>query len=381
MIRSLFTVPTLFLGCFLFFTSACKSQKTEQISKQSAAQNAPESTLEMEGLRTDSVVQFSVMVSAILEDSQGRFWFGSHGDGLCMYDGEQYTYFTANSGLPSGLLRTFAPGPDWSIEKEIDGGNQVMSIYEDQEGIIWLRTIDGICKLKNGEFEKVEAQSGGVLTTNWSAKEWEAASKNLWFGSIDGLGLFRYDGKQLVHFTFPPPYNSETDGVSAFYQDHDGVMWLGTMGHGTFRYDGTAFIRVNDPEEIGICRAVFQDHSGRIWISNNRYSLSYYEKGKMVNYSKELLEENPQLTPDDVIRGSQSIEQDRNLDLWFGTFGVGLWRYDGKRWTHFTAADFPEVVTSKTIYRDKSGELLFGLGEGSVYRFNGASFLRFDGQQ
>ncbi len=369
---------SLFLVLFLFFLGSCKSQDIEGnstfLTENRPVFVHPEDVV----LRTDSVLQFSVMITAIFEDSRGDFWFGSHGDGLCKFDGLKYTYFTANAGLPSGVIREFAPGPDWSKVRKIDGGNQIQSIQEDHNGVIWIKTKDGVCKLEEGRFERVEAADAGVLDLNLTEDEWSAFSNTLLFGSINGLGVYCYDGKQLSYFTFPPPFNSSKDAVSAFYKDHNEVLWMGTMDHGTFRYDGASLRCVNDPNEIGICRTVFQDASGRIWIGNNLFGLCYFEDGRLVNFTREYLQNNPELTEEEFKTGIQSIEQDSNGHLWFGTFGNGLWSYDGTKIKHYTAALAPELATSKTIYKDKSGRLLYGLGEGSVYVFNGTTFDRFD---
>src|SRR5262245_31165069 len=38
-------------------------------------------------------------VRSILEDSKGNYWFGSWGEGVCLFDGKGLTYFTAEDGL------------------------------------------------------------------------------------------------------------------------------------------------------------------------------------------------------------------------------------------------------------------------------------------
>jgi ligand-binding sensor domain-containing protein len=170
--------------------------------------------------------------------------------------------------------------------------------------------------------------------------------------------------------------------VSEVYQDKDGNMWLGTMENGTFRYDGKSFTRINNEDEIGICRSVFQDNSGRIWITNNRFGLYYLEGDSLINFIDEYsLINNDEAIKEEFGTSFQSIEQDSTGDLWFGTFSNGLWRYDGKELTHYAQIDSFNIVTSKTIYKDKRGKLWFGIGEGSVYGFDGDEFYRFDGME
>ncbi len=367
----------------LIFNTSCINQLPENRSAQSeimTTEPLPKGITSINNHpRVDSVLQFNVMITAMFEDSKGSFWFGSHGDGLCRYDGKQFTYFRANHGLPSGIVREFAPGPDWSKTRKINGGNQISSIQEDKEGNIWIKTHASISKFNGQTFTAIHSDKESTLLTNRSNKEWEAELDYLWFGSSDRLGLHRYNGHKLEFLTFPLPYGLNADGVSEVYKDKEGNIWFGTMENGTFRYDGKSFTRINKKDEIGICRSVFQDNTGRIWITNNLFGLNYLEGGKLTNFIMEYSSNN---NNDPITKefktGYQSIEQDKNGDLWFGTFGSGLWRYDGKKLSHYTKDNALPIITVKTIYKDKSGKLWFGIGEGSVYGFNGKSFYRFD---
>ncbi len=330
-------------------------------------------------LKTDSILQFSVMITAIFEDSDGNFWFGSHGDGLCRYDGEKYTYFMADNGLPNGNDREFAPGPDWSIVRKINGGNQIQAINEDKAGNLWVMTTDHISRFNGEIFESVESNYVGPLPINLSAKEWKTFSNDFIFGYGSQLGVFSIKRKKLIYHSFPPPFDKKRDGVSAYHKDLEGNFWFGTMENGSFHYDGKTFESISNPHEIGISRSIFQDKNKRIWITNNQFGLNYLEHDTLVNF----IIEYSQLTLDTAIIGEfktgfQAIEQGENGDLWFGTFGNGLWQYNGEKLLHHTNNNDLEIIVAKTIYKDRSGKLWFGLNEGSVYAYDSGKFKRFD---
>jgi hypothetical protein len=365
---------SLLLLFFLILVTSCgavKSENTSVVSDQISVESGDPII--------DSILQFNVMVTDIFEDSKGNFWFGSHGDGLCKYDGNNYTYFRANHGLPNGVMREFAPGTDWSIVRKINSSDQVGQIQEDKEGNIWIKLGgDEICKYDGHAFNVVPIDEERPLSISLSASEWKANQESLWFGG-SGMAVSRFDGNKLINFTFPEANYQERDGVSEVYIDNEGTMWLGTMGNGTFHYDGQSFECINRPNEIGICRSAFQDKSGRVWITNNRYNLNYLRGDSLVNFIEEysfarndieVLEEFPS--------GFQSINQDRNGDMWFGTFGEGLWRYDGQKLAHYAGDETFPIGIAKVVYKDRYGELWFGLNEGSVYSFDGTSFVRFD---
>ncbi len=330
----------------------------------------------------DSILQFNVMVTDIFEDSKGNFWFGSHGDGLCKFDGKSYTYFRANHGLPNGVMREFAPGLDWDDVRRINSSDQVGHIQEDKNGDIWIKLGGNeICKYDGHVFNEVAVDEKRILSTQLSDAEWQANLECLWFGGAEGMGMHRYDGDKLVYLYFPESFVKERDGVSELYIDNDGVMWLGTMGNATFRYDGQSFRQVARENELGICRSVFQDKSGRVWITNNRFSLNYWEGDSLVNFIEEYSKiHNDSQILQEFPSGFQTIEQDLNGDMWFGTFGEGLWRYDGQNLAHYDGDESFPIGIAKVVYKDRDGDLWFGLNEGSVYSFDGSYFIRFDAQ-
>jgi ligand-binding sensor domain-containing protein/serine phosphatase RsbU (regulator of sigma subunit) len=87
------------------------------------------------------------------------------------------------------------------------------------------------------------------------------------------------------------------------------------------------------------------------------------------------------LALDGIAYGYKSALCDKNGNLWFGTSGGGVSRYDGKSFTNFTTAQglANNVVTS--ITEDKSGNLWFGTDGGGVSRYDGTSFRNFTTSQ
>jgi|GEM_PF-4033135 len=167
---------------FYFLASAsiiaCKSASSKTENQAVVSNNEASDAI----FKTDSTLQFSVMVTSIFEDSKGSFWLGSHGDGLCMYDGEIYTYFTAGNGLPMGVDREFAPGLDWDDRRVINSGNQAGGVQEDKDGNIWCESAGKICKFNGKQFVPVPIASEMQLP---KGVEWVACLDYLWFGWPD----------------------------------------------------------------------------------------------------------------------------------------------------------------------------------------------------
>nr|WP_290935754.1 two-component regulator propeller domain-containing protein [Haliscomenobacter sp.] len=71
--------------------------------------------------------------------------------------------------------------------------------------------------------------------------------------------------------------------------------------------------------------------------------------------------------------------QDKNGNIWFGTNGGGVSKYDGKFFTHFTEKEGLSNNIVQSILEDKSGNIWFGTWGGGVSRLSreGTSFTHF----
>jgi ligand-binding sensor domain-containing protein len=75
----------------------------------------------------------------------------------------------------------------------------------------------------------------------------------------------------------------------------------------------------------------------------------------------------PKLTKTQGSNEYQNIRcglQDRDGNIWFGTAGEGVYKYDGKLFTQFTTKDGLSNNWVWSILEDKSGEIWFGTGNG-----------------
>ncbi len=72
----------------------------------------------------------------------------------------------------------------------------------------------------------------------------------------------------------------------------------------------------------------------------------------------------------------RSIFQDSKGNLWFGTLGEGVARYDEKTLTYFSNPDGFNNNTVYAINEDKQGNLWFGTDQG-VYRYDGKTFRNY----
>ena len=72
--------------------------------------------------------------------------------------------------------------------------------------------------------------------------------------------------------------------------------------------------------------------------------------------------------------GIQAIFQDSKGNYWFGDRDTGAWKFDGKTMTNYIVDAKLSTPMIWDIAEDNDKNLLFAMGKGGVYKFNGKSF-------
>jgi len=351
------TLKLIYLILILTLNFSCVDNKSteKEVIKPVLVNNSQTHTL-----------KFISGIPAIFQDSKGHYWLGSHHEGISHYDGESFEYFTTNEGLPD---------------------NQIRSIQEDKNGIIWIATAKGTCSYNGEKFTN-------YLTEFNSPKlDWNVTTGNLWFYAGEEDGINRFDGMNMNYLIFPKPKNDNPNksyGVTGISKDKDAKVWIATYS-ALFNYDGKTIsvfdsknLKLKDNEDLHI-RSVFADSKGRIWIGNNGIGVILKSGDSIIHFSKEQgklipmneFKENTKTGKFAKNTGLQSvfaIEEDGEGNIWFGDRDSGAWKYDGKILTNYPIVDELLKPMIWTIYKDDANNLLFGMADGGVYRFNGKSF-------
>ena len=166
-----------------------------------------------------------------LKDSKGNFWFGTQTMGVCRFDGKTFTWFT-EKGLSGPAIR---------------------GLFEDRNGNLWFgNNGNGLFRydgnkltnfteekgLSNPEFLKSNKPGPGTLARVWTINE--DNNGVLFIGTIDA-GVWRYDGKNLTNYTTKDGLTS--DVINTIYKDKKGELWFGTGGDGVCKFNGKSFTK------------------------------------------------------------------------------------------------------------------------------------------
>lgn len=302
----------------------------------------------------------------MLQDSQGRRWFGSKDAGLFVLDGEALRRFTTADGLVDDAIR---------------------GLHEGRGGRLFVETPAGISAFDGQRFTTLEVRAG-------APGGWRLEPDDLWFkGNGDLRDVYRYDGEALHELELPRQdlagvlgidedaqrYNPY--GVYGIGRDQAGGVWFGTLAAGAFRYDGADFLWVGEPElseledgRVPGVRAIVEDHQGHLWLSNRVSRYALLETGK--GYEK---------LPGATDAGGESFPYfnsaaiDGEGALWTTSFDAGVWRTQGQA-SSFVPLDAPEgaEVRALSVYVDRDGLLWLGTLGGGLYTFDGQTFARFE---
>jgi ligand-binding sensor domain-containing protein/signal transduction histidine kinase len=367
-------------------------------------------------------------IQKITEDSKGNLWFGTNGGGVLCYDGKSFTNYTTTQGLANNIVR---------------------SITEDQTGSLWFGTDGGgISRYDGKSFINFTTDQGLSNNIIWGILE--DKRKNLWFAT-NGGGICRYDGnrveamervektpqqmgqdikkkngKRIKSFTnFTDKQGLPLNIVFSLLEDKTGKLWFGTYRGGLSRYDGKSFTTFSTEQGLinNSIRGLLEDKMGNIWIGTSK-GISRYDGNRVeaiqsgekipLQAQRDLKKVNGKLVKsitnfnmedgltDNLIR---CITEDKKGNIWFGTDGGGMSRYDGNRveaiengektleqdtqdlkkvngkfvktFTNFTTAQGLETNSVLSITEDKMGVIWIGTLGGGLSRYDGKSFLTY----
>jgi ligand-binding sensor domain-containing protein len=321
-------------------------------------------------------LKFTSGIRAIFQDSKANYWFGSLREGVALYNGKSFTYFTSIDGLTE---------------------NQIHNIQEDKEGVIWFNTQNGVSsydgtKIINHVKEDIEkSQSNFPFLSNVPLhNQWIKSDYDLWFEAGIKEGVYRYDGHKLRYLAFPPHKvlnpNDNLFAATSISKGKNNMIWFGTYA-GVLGYNGNEFTIIND-ETCGFdrsiaplhIRSILEDSKGRLWMGNNGIGVLLKEGDAIINFS----EKQNLIHPTSGRKGDKSlpgtlehvftIAEDGKGNIWFGDRDAGIWKYDGATMTNYTKKDGLTNDFALSIFEDRKGVLWFGMEDGNIYTFNGKTF-------
>jgi ligand-binding sensor domain-containing protein len=215
--------------------------------------------------------------------------------------------------------------------------SQVYSLLQDSRGYMWMGTRGGgISRFDGINFRTYTVNDG--LINNYVFCIKEDRKKNLWIGTNSGLSS--YNG---ITFT---NYQPASDSTQVWVQDIDfdnkGRKWLASNTGILFLDEHNSFVNVSDllKQKRTVVNSVLVDKQGNIWYGNGEglYKITETNNGfSLSSYGK---------TQGFMTNSITSLKEDSKGNIWIGTYGDGVYKYDGKT---FSRIDFQLELYRQTV--------------------------------
>ncbi|MFV0541376.1 MAG: two-component regulator propeller domain-containing protein [Aestuariibaculum sp.] len=257
---------------------------------------------------------------------------------------------------------------------------EFVSIVENQKGNLYISTNNGIIYEFLPKENKLSPITG-VFSNYPSALYLTVDTNNkLWIGS-EGFGLFVYDTetKRFIQDQLfkPPLHNIEKELFISLIYDSKGFIWGGTDGGGLYRIDSNTgqillFAHQSNNKfslSSNTILDIFEDNHGNIWAATNFGGIDILPKR---NNKIDYFEGSDDNSPSRIL----SIYKSSNGTLWAGTDGIGLTQITYNTNGTTTKKQFFKGNATKkgyyiqTITEDQQSNIWFGTYKNGLWQYN-----------
>lgn len=242
-------------------------------------------------------------ITSVVGESSESIWIGS-ASGLLKYNGTAFEYYNLYND---------------------NNANHIRCIIKDTEENIWLGTHSGIYRYRDNAFSSYDKNTG--IGNSFVYKILKDKKGDIWF-CTDGNGVYRYSQGYFKNFTTKDGLLSNSMNAATIF-DGDAIWFSTTKGVSVFRnnhfenFSGNVALQVKSPVSVQ-----YLDSKNNLWLGgqngaekitkqNGVYTTRFYK-------IPELLKES----------GVQAITEDKNGNLWLGTFLGGLFKLENNEFIY-----------------------------------------------
>ncbi|MCX7562388.1 diguanylate cyclase [Xanthomonadaceae bacterium XH05] len=281
-------------------------------------------------------------IESLLEDRNGALWLNLSAGGLVRHhDGNVETM-----GASDGLHGRGSP-----------------ALIEDQEGLLWAGTTNGLHRIADAPAFGLDAARG--LGDNYARTILRHSDGFMYVGHAQGVDRWRDD-------TFEPlPLGELDSSVLALAEAGDGGLWLGTYDRGVLHFSteaGARELRKTGALPSKHIRALQETGDGSLWIGTTSGLARRHPDGRI-----EPMEDVPG-QPGSFVRG---LVPARNGGLWIALAnGLMRWHPDGRIQRWLSGRDFPGIG-SFDVLETGDGNVFIGSDHG-LLRLREGRFTPYD---
>ncbi len=282
----------------------------------------------------------ALQTRTLYEDRYGKLWVGTQ-HGIFIFDPDKKEF-----------IHKIVHDPE---NKNSLLNNAVTSLFESTDGSIWVgrsgfadgglskiqlnnSTYDLDVKNFKQDLNKV-LHNGNSIIDNGINDLAEDHSQKIWIGTNWGLSVLNPKDESFLNIKENSlnPFTIQSNKILAVYKDRTGNIWLGYSGSGLSKLrhnKGFIHIQQRSVKSTGLLSnnvlATLQDKQNNLWVATlttglNKiiFSDTNYNIFKVIQFEQNFSEN--ALERDDIF----SLYEDKQGFIWAGTYGGGLFRYNG----------------------------------------------------
>ncbi|MEO9571965.1 MAG: two-component regulator propeller domain-containing protein [Polaribacter sp.] len=313
----------------------------------------------------------SILHNSIWElfiDKNDRIWMGYFNSGVAVSD-KLFDKFKNIESLPNKKNSLTIPS--------------VTSIVKDKSGKLWISTDGGGIDVYNPNTSKIThinknnstAYSG--LNSDYIVSLFLDSKNNLWAGSWEsGLFLLKNGTKKFINYNKTNTskiFNTNT--IRSFSEDSKGTIWIASFFEGLHSYNPSTnkFKKYNSKEFLKEkflshkIMVVFVDSEDIIWVGTADGLFKIINLGKdkfkVISLAERMQKEYGNLSDVDHIL---SIYESSENDIWIGTRGAGLCKYNKKEdsYTWYNKSKGLEAENISAIIEDNDKDIWISSNSG-----------------
>lgn len=265
-------------------------------------------------------------------DKNDRIWLGYFNSGIAVSD-KLYDKFKEIKSLPNNENSLTIPS--------------VTSVIKDKSENLWISTDGGgidVYNTKTSKIIHINKENSTVysgLNSDYIVNLFLDSQNNIWAASWDnGAFLLKNGSKKFISFNkkdTPKKFNINT--VRSFSEDSKGNIWIATYFDGLFSYNlKTTNFKKHDSEDFlkhqslnSKLMIVFVSSDDIIWVGTayGLFKIKEIDNDKFEIFSLgEKMQKECDVFSD--VNHILSIFESSEKDIWIGTGGAGLWKYNKK---------------------------------------------------
>lgn len=319
-------------------------------------------------------------------DGEGSLWVAYNSGKVVRCRDGKVEIFTAADGLPEGSgncwlasgrdgVLWFAKGRQVGIFRDgrfivLDSfGSAVLRIAPARGGGVWICSGQQVLRYDQGvetlEFGKIVAAQNHEQASFEPSVLLEDHNGVVWVGTV-AAGLYRCESNHITRVEISNP------SVLSLAEDREGNLWVGTRGGGLNRVHRRvlSLISSRDGLPFETVQSVCQDATGALWVVGDNGVLVRRQDAKWVlqypaNGSDELF--------------ATCVAASTNSPVWIGTRGGALYRWSNGRFEGLGLRDRLLGKSVRSLLVTRAGDLWIATDAANIlYRLRGDNLQPFE---